>query len=162
MKTFTILLSAFVITTMAFAQKPAPQTTDNKGTKMQDGVMNKDGKIWYIKSLTETMSLDNGVLAMTDGTIKVNGKPITLHEGDCVNFHGQMIGLNQKYSTVDGLVMRKNGTMWVWSILNRPIKFTNGTYALPDGSIKMTDNKYVFLKDKEFVDMDGNTSFISK
>jgi hypothetical protein len=161
MKKLTIIFSAIIIATAVFAQQAPEQKPDKamKQTPMEDGVMNKDGKTWYIKSLTEAMSLDNGVVAMTDGTVKVNGKAITLHEGDCVNFQGEMIGLNQKITTVDGLVMRKNGTMWVWSILNRPIKFKNGTYALPDGTIKMTNGKYVDIKDKQFIDMDGNTSF---
>jgi hypothetical protein len=164
MKKITIFFSAIMITTAVFAQTTSKQKTDKTAqqTPMQDGVMNKDGKTWYIKSLTEAMSLDNGVVAMTDGTVKVNGKAITLHEGDCVNFQGQMIGLNQKITTVDGLVMRKNGTMWVWSILNRPIKCKNGTYAMPDGTIKMTNGKYVGMKDNEFIDLDGNTSFKSK
>jgi hypothetical protein len=163
MKKLIIFFSAIMITTVAFAQKSGKSTSD-KGPKQMDlkeGVLIKDGKTWYIRKMTGDMNLDNGVKASIDGTIKLaGGKTFTLNNSDCVNFQGEMVGLNQKLTTVDGIVTKQNGTMWVWSVLSRPLLLKNGTYANADGSIRETNGSFVKLKDKEFVDMDGNTSFM--
>jgi len=146
---------------MAFAQKSGTSTSD-KGPKQMDlkeGVLIKDGKTWYIRKMTGDMNLDNGVKASTDGTVKLSsGKVFTLSNGDCVNFHGEMVGLNQKLTTVDGLVTKQNGVMWVWSVLSKPLLLKNGTYANADGTIRETNGSFTKMKDKDFVDMDGNVS----
>ena len=109
------------------------------------------------------MSLENGVTANQDGTVKLaNGKTLSLSDGDCINFQGQMVGMNQKNTSVDGLVMKRNGIMWVWSILDKPLLLKNGTYATPDGTIRQKDGKYIKIKDKEFVDLDGNITMMTK
>jgi len=165
MKTFAILLVTITITSAAFAQSASQHApaTSIRHTDMKDGVLNKDGKIWYIKQLTGAMSLHNGVEAETTGSVKLaNGKTINLNDGDCINFDGVLIGLNQKNTTVDGLVMKRNGTMWVWSILDHPLELKNGTYAMPDGTLKTKEGKYIKIADKEFVDMEGTITMSTK
>ncbi len=165
MKKLTIFLCAIMITTVAFAQKSGKQTSAkaSKHVDMKEGVLKKDGKIWYIRKMTGDMNLDNGVKASTDGTVKLaGGKTFTLSESDCVNFKGEMVGLNQKLTTVDGIVTKQNGIMWVWSVLSKPLLLKNNTYATPDGTIRQTNGSFVKMKDKEFVDMDGNTSMMAK
>lgn len=165
MKHFIMFLCAIVVMPMAFAQQTNNQSSNNPApqTQLKEGVMKKDGKIWYIRKMTGDMNLDNGVKASTDGTIKLySGKTFTLNNGDCVNFKGEMVGLNQKLSTVDGLVMKKNGEMWVWSVLSRPLLLKNGTYATADGTIRQTNGSFTKIKDNEFVDMDGNSTMMGK
>jgi hypothetical protein len=156
MKKIILLFCAVVIAGSANSQAITSKTS------MQEGITKRDNKVWYIKSLVDSMVLDNGVVVYADGTIKTpEHKTYTLSTGDCINFQGVLIGMNQRKNVVDGIIV-KNHSMWVWSILNKPILLKNGEYAMPDGTLRLADGKFVQLKNKDFVDFDGNIATASK
>lgn len=75
MKILTFLLPVIMISSVAVAQKmPAKDTTQSAPTSMREGILFRDGKTWYIKSLTSTMDLGNGVEVNTDGTVKTSNR----------------------------------------------------------------------------------------
>jgi hypothetical protein len=150
MKKTIVLICAVIITGAGHAQ------SITRRTSMQEGITKRDNKVWYVKSLLDSMVLENGVVVYSDGTLRTTDhKTYVMSNGDCINFQGQLIGLNQRKNVVDGVII-KNHTMWVWSILNKPILLKNGDYAMPDGTLKLTNGKYVQLQNADFVSFDGD------
>jgi len=155
MKKITLFVCAFIISSTAFCQQASQKT-------IKEGVLKKDGKMWYIKALTGPMTLDNGYTVNPDGTLKsYNGKVNKFNDGDCVNFKGSKTKLFHNMDEKRGEIVMNNNTMWVWSVLDRPLRLSNGSYIMPDGTLKLTSGKYQPLKDKDFVDFDGNLATVS-
>jgi hypothetical protein len=152
MKTIIIFLCTAIISSAAISQQVTHMAA------MKEGVVMKNGKMWYIKALTGPMTLDNGVVVSTDGTLKdYRGKTTRLAQGKHVDFAGSF----HKIDPNRGLIEMDHNTVWVWSVLDKPIHLSNGSYVMPDGTIKLTSGKYQALKDKEFVDFDGNMTTVS-
>lgn len=156
MKKITLLVVAIIIGGAAFCQQVTQVNT------AKEGVLKKDGKMWYIKALTGPMTLENGIIVNTDGTLKsYNNKINKLAEGECINFKGDKSKLSHKMDEKGAEIVMNNNTMWVWSVLQKPILLSNGTYIMPDGTLKLQSGKYQALKDKDFVDFDGNLATVS-
>ncbi len=156
MKKITLFVCAFIISSAAFCQQATQLNT------IKEGILKKDGKMWYIKALTGPMTLDNGYTVNTDGTLKsYNGKVNKFADNQCVNFKGKQTKLFHKMDVKRGEIVMNNNTMWVWSVLDRPLRLSNGSYIMPDGTLKLTSGKYQDLKDKDFVDFSGNLAIVS-
>jgi hypothetical protein len=155
MKQLTLLAAAIIISAAAFCQSSQLKT-------IKEGVMKKDGKMWYIKALTGPMTLENGIIVNTDGTLKnYNNKINKLADGECINFKGDKTKLSHKMDVKGAEIVMNNNSMWVWSVLQKPIHLSNGTYIMPDGTLKLQSGSYQDLKDKDFVDFDGNLATVS-
>lgn len=129
---------------------------------MKEGVLKREGKVWYIKALTGPMTLDDGSVVNTDGTVKtITGKTIKLADGKDITFQGSVGTLYHKMDDKRGMIVMNNNLMWVWSVLDKPIKLTNGEYVIPDGTVRQTTGRYIDIKDKEFIDFDGNATTMS-
>jgi len=161
LKTVTVFIVTSVLTLSAMAQQSSNQTSAKAAhptvAKMEEGVIKKGGKMWYIKSITSTMPMATNVEINSDGILKIKHKTKKLSEGDCINYQGELVVVSKNKIKIDSFVMRKNNAVWVWRILNSPVDFTNGTTAMPDGSMKTKDGKVVKIKDDEFIDMNGST-----
>ena len=101
MKKVLVLLFAMTLTSGVFAQdstnamnKMAPKQNMQK----HDGIIMKNGKLLMMKNgqttqLTTDMTLDNGTVVMTNGTVKAkDGSTTTLKEGDYVSMDGTHMG----------------------------------------------------------------------
>jgi hypothetical protein len=57
----------------------------------------KDGKVWTIMVMDKAITMSNGTVVNTDGTIKTkDGKTVTLANGDCVDMQGNIIKATSK------------------------------------------------------------------
>jgi hypothetical protein len=106
MKKVLATLLAITLTLGVFAQDSA--NTMNKMAQKQnmqkhDGVIMKDGKLLMMKNgqttqLTSDLTLDNGTVVMTNGTVKAkDGSTTTLKEGDYVSMDGTTMGNINKW-----------------------------------------------------------------
>jgi len=99
MKKLMILAFTFLVSTGAFAQKMESKMNnkmDNKTPMPKDAIMMKDGKMIVMKGgqtmmMEKEMTLGNGTMVMTDGTIKMkNGKTMKMTEGQSMSMSGKM------------------------------------------------------------------------
>jgi hypothetical protein len=96
MKKLWLSLLAITCTLGVFAQDST--NAMNKPKPHHDGIMMKDGKLLMMKNgqttqLTTDMTLDNGTVVMTNGTVKAkDGSTKTLKEGDYVTMDGTSMG----------------------------------------------------------------------
>lgn len=76
----------------------------HKMSPPKDHIMMKDGKLWVMKNGTHTemkepMTLENGTMVMTDGTVKMkDGSSMVLKNGNSINMMGQMMPMKMKKS----------------------------------------------------------------
>jgi hypothetical protein len=69
---------------------------------MKNCVMMKDGKMWVMKDgksmeMTKTMTMTNGTMVMTDGTVKTKaGKTMMMKEGESMTMNGKMKKMMKK------------------------------------------------------------------
>ena len=80
-----------------FAQTtPKKDAKMEKMSKMDDGVMMKDGKMMMVENgkkmeMTHDVTLKNGQVVMQDGTVKMkDGKTMMMKDGDCLSMNGKM------------------------------------------------------------------------
>jgi hypothetical protein len=103
MKRCLILLLAFLLSKAAFSQEKMDKmdkTSSHHMSKMhgtmQDCVMMEDGKTMMMKDgktmpMDQDMTLKNGTMVMTDGTIKwKNGKTMKLKNNQCIYMNGKV------------------------------------------------------------------------
>ena len=101
MKRILIALTAITLSCNAIAQTKMADTSMHKMShqsmkKMGNSVMMMDGKMMTMmhgKStpMTETKTMSNGTMVMTDCTIKMkSGKTMMLKEGQCVMMDGKI------------------------------------------------------------------------
>jgi hypothetical protein len=154
MKAIILFIYAVAISGAAIAQAPFHQTT------MKEGVMKKEGKMWYIKAFRDSMLLDNDIHIYANGLYKTtDGKTFKLKDGGRLDYEGAVEGMDQRIDEGGGMIVMNNGFLWVWSVLNKPMLLTNGNYVMPDGTLRVsTTHKYVTIEDKTFIDFDGNLS----
>jgi hypothetical protein len=99
MKKILITLFAITLTLGVFAQDSTKHTM-----KKHEGVMMKNGKLLMMKNgqttpLTTDLTLDNGTVVMTNGTVKAkDGSTTTLKEGDYITMDGTTMGNMDKWS----------------------------------------------------------------
>jgi uncharacterized protein with beta-barrel porin domain len=90
----TLALGVFAQDSTNAMNKMAPKQNMQK----HEGVMMKDGKLLMMKNgqttqLTTDLTLDNGAVVMTNGTLKAkDGKTTVLKEGDYVSMDGTKMG----------------------------------------------------------------------
>ena len=90
----TLALGVFAQDSTNAMNKMAPKQNMQK----HEGVMMKDGKLLMMKNgqttqLTTDLTLDNGTVVMTNGTVKAkDGKTTVLKEGDYVSMDGTKMG----------------------------------------------------------------------
>ena len=165
MKLFTIKIAIMkriipVICAVIISSAASTQTVHK--TSMKEGVMKKNGKMWFIQILPDSMILDNGTVVYINGSLKsTDNKHYTLAEGDKIDFEGAIQAYDQKIDDERGMIVMNNHIMWVWSVLDKPLLLSHGKYAMPDGTIKLTTGKFVKLKNDSFVDKDGNAAAIT-
>jgi hypothetical protein len=98
MKKLIAFLAISLIGTGAFAQMDSMNNKMGhmKSMKEKNGVMMKDGKMMVMKDnqmmpMTSDMTMSNGTMVMTDGTVKMkSGKTMTLKNGECVYMNGKV------------------------------------------------------------------------
>jgi hypothetical protein len=109
-----VLISLFAITLSlgVFAQD---STTNNMAPKQNhEGVILKNGKLLMMKNgqttqLTTDLTLDNGTVVMTNGSVKTKDGTVTiLKEGDYIGMDGTIGNLKDKWPKNN---MAKDSTM---------------------------------------------------
>jgi hypothetical protein len=122
----------------------------------QEILLKNNNKVYYIKILTDSMTVRSGVVVYPDGRIKTsNGIAYAMSDGDCIKCNGQLIVFYQWLDIVNGIKTKRH-IMRVWTVLKQPIQLKNGVYALPDGTVRLQSGSYVKLKNKDFLDGDGS------
>ena len=92
MKKLLIMAVAFTLSLGVFAQ----EKMDKKMGMKKDCVMMEGGKMMVMKggntmAMDKDMTLPNGTMVMTDGTVKTkDGKTMMMKDGDCVYMNGKM------------------------------------------------------------------------
>jgi len=115
MKKILIALTAVTLSCSAMAQTKMADTSMHKMShksmyKMGKSVMMMDGKMMTMMNgksmpMTENMTMSNGTMVMTDGTVKMkSGKTMMLKEGYCVRMNGKM----EKMPMKKGMMKDKN------------------------------------------------------
>jgi len=145
MKTLIFSCALALLVTGAFAQKTK---TD---ADVKEGVMKKAGKVWLVKPMQDSETMDNGLKIAPNGDVtKASGATATLAEGDCVSPQGKLVGLNEK--DVDKVLLKK-GKMWKAVVVDKSIKLSDGSTILPDGTIKKADGTIVKITNDEIVEI---------
>lgn len=109
MKKVLVSLFAITLTLGAFAQD-STQTTNkmapkqnHEGIQNHEGVVFKNGKLLMMKDgqttqLTTDLTLDNGTVVMTNGSVKTkDGTTTTLKEGDYIGMDGTIGNIKNKW-----------------------------------------------------------------
>lgn len=151
MRTWILIAFAF-LTTASSAQEELYKSS------LQEALLKKSNKIWYIRTLNDSLIVDKGIIVYADGRVKAtDGREYILADGDCIKFKGQLIVMYQWKRDDDGIIFKKR-VVKVWSILTQPTLLQNGIYALPSGDLKMPSGNYVKMKNNDFVSSDGTLS----
>jgi hypothetical protein len=168
MKAITLIMCAVAINSAAVAQQLVQPTTlratsikqPAEQTQMKEGVIKKEGKMWYITSFPDSMLLDNEIRVYANGNYKAtNGKIYKLKDGGRLDYEGALEDMDQRIDEKSGMVVMNNGIMWVWGLLNKPMRLTNGDYIMPDGTLRVNStHKYIPVADNTFIDFNGNLS----
>jgi hypothetical protein len=161
MKTILLLACAVAISNAVIAQDPLSRADlpPAHKTAMKEGLMKLEGRMWYIKKLPDSMKLDNDIVVYTNGKYATtDGKVFRLPDRGRIDFEGAVEDMDQKIDEINGMIVMKNGYMWVWTLLDKPMPLQNGEYMMPDGTLRLHAGKYVKMKEKTFVDFDGNIS----
>jgi hypothetical protein len=157
-------MGVVTISTAAFAQsfvlqtsleQPANQSAIN-ATTAQGGVMKKDGKMWCIEPISDSIILGNMVVYCNGNYRTKKGQNFTLKNGGRIDFLGAVESMDQRINEDSGMVVMDNGSVSVWNLLLKPLELTNGNYIFPDGRLRVGDEQYVALDDRTFIDYDGN------
>ena len=98
-KVIMFLLIAGTCTTAAVAQDTTKSAAPpmEKAHALKDCVMMKDGKLHVMKGtsitgLDKNLTLANGTVIKTDGTVKAaDGTEMTLKEGEAIDMEGKLI-----------------------------------------------------------------------
>ncbi len=153
MKAIILFACAVAISSTAIARDPVHQTN------MKEGLMKLEGRMWYIKAFTDSMKLDNDMVVYPSGKYRTtDGKTFMLKDRGRIDFEGAVEDMDQKIDETRGMIVMKNGFVWIWTLLEKPMHMKNGDYIMPDGTLRLHAGKYVKMKDKTFVDFDGNVS----
>ena len=122
---------------------------------VREALMRQHNKMYYITSLTDSVTVSNGVVIYADGSIRdATGKVYMMADGDCVKFNGKLVIFYEWIKTVDGIKTKRH-CVRVWSILTKPVKLQNGTIAMPDGTLKLTTGNEVKMLNKDFMGFEG-------
>ena len=101
MKKALVTLFAITLTLGLFAQDSTnamSKMAPNQNMQKHEGVIMKGGKLLMMKNgqttqLTTDMTLDNGTVVMTNGSVKAkDGSTTTLKEGDYISMDGTTMG----------------------------------------------------------------------
>ncbi len=153
MKAIILFACAVAISSTAIAQDPVHQTN------MKEGLMKLEGRMWYIKAFTDSMKLDNDMVVYPSGKYRTtDGKTFMLKDADGLTLKAPWKTWTRKLMKPCGMIVMKNGFVWIWTLLEKPMHMKNGDYIMPDGTLRLHAGKYVKMKDKTFVDFDGNVS----
>src|SRR5579862_1155191 len=145
MKRITLLLILAASTLGAYAQ-------GQKQIPVKSVVMKRGGKVWIMKGMDENLTMDNGLLVLTDGTVKTaDGETAALEEWDCISKEGKLIGLNERKA--DTVVLKNNNKMWTATKLDKPLNLTNGSSVMPDGTVKTQDGRTIILQEDQTLDL---------
>jgi hypothetical protein len=110
MKKVWVSLFAITLSLGVFAQNSTNQTnttTPQQNVKSHDGVIMKDGKLLMMKNgqttqLTTDLTLDNGTVVKSDGTVQAkDGTTTTLKEGDYVAMDGTTGNIKNNWQQKD-------------------------------------------------------------
>ncbi|MEP6952411.1 MAG: DUF6799 domain-containing protein [Ginsengibacter sp.] len=110
MKKVWISLFAITLSLGVFAQdstNQTPATAPQQSVKSHEGVIMKDGKLLMMKNgqttqLTTDLTLDNGAVVMSNGTLKSkDGTTTTLKEGDYVAMDGTTGNIKNRWQQKD-------------------------------------------------------------
>ena len=110
MKKVWVSLFAITLSLGVFAQDSTNQTnptTSQQSVKSHDGVIMKDGKLLMVKNgqatqLTADLTLDNGTVVKSDGTVQAkDGTTTTLKEGDYVTMEGTTGNVKNRWQQND-------------------------------------------------------------
>jgi hypothetical protein len=165
MKMIFLFMGVVAISGSAVAQTFVMQTALEQpvnqsalsATTAQGGLMKKDGKMWRIEPLSDSIAMDNGMVLYMNGNYRTKkGKSYTLKNGGRIDFVGAVEDMDQRINEDSGMVLMDNGSIWVWNLLLKPVQLTNGSYVLPDGRLQVGDGQYVAIDDKTFIDFDGD------
>jgi hypothetical protein len=149
MKRGLLILVSVLITTAGDAQKALYSS-------MSEALLKQSHKVWYIRTLTDSMTVKNGVVVYADGRIKDrNGIIYPMADGDCIKCKDELIVFYQWIIDINGIKTKKH-MMRVWSVIDKPVTLQNGTYAMPDGTIRLLSGAYIKLKNKDFMGFNGS------
>lgn len=124
---------------------------------MQEALFKKSNKVWYIRTLADSLAVDKGFVVYADGKVKAaDGSIYTMADGDCIKFKGDLVVCYQWWNKNGNGVKIKQRAIRVWSVLNKPLLMHNGIYAMPNGTLKMQSGQYVTMKNNDFMGSDGN------
>lgn len=171
-KIFIIILSVF-ISVGVVAQEKMAAMQDLKMKQTKDHVMMKDGKMMLIKDgkmvmMYEDMTMANGTVVSSDGTIKTKGgKTRMLLNGDIVDMKGKVTSKKVKddrwvknHKKMKDHVTMKRGKMMLMKngeffVVDKNMKLANGTVIAPDGKVNMKDGSTMQMKNGDQIFMDG-------
>jgi hypothetical protein len=153
MKTKLTLIGLMLITIAmnGFAQHVLPIDFNRQDIKnvFKEGVLKKGGKVWVVLPMEENELLDNGLTVQTNGIVKTSdGKTIPLSNRDCLGMNGNIIGLNE--NNINQAFVN-NGGMFVFSLLDEPLRTNNGTTIMPNGVMTKNDGTISMLKNDEII-----------
>lgn len=104
-KLFLMITALVMLTCGAVVAQDSTMNKKMKTHKMgkaKDHIMMKDGKMWVMKNgvhseMKEPMTLENGTMVMTDGTVKMkDGKTMMLKNGNSIDMMGKMRPMKMK------------------------------------------------------------------
>jgi len=147
-----LFLIFFALSTASLVD--AQQITCN--SSMQESLLKRSNKIYYIRTLTDSITIQKGSVVYANGKIKdAAGRTYITSDGDCIKYNGSMLMFYHTVKTVDGIKIKKSFVM-IWSVLNEPVTLQNGIYATPDGKLKMLTGLCIKMKDKDFYGLNAS------
>jgi hypothetical protein len=150
MKNLTLVFFALLTASAGYAQQISYNTS------MQESLLKKSNKIYYIRTLTDSMPVQKGAMVYADGRIKdANGRIYSTSNGDCIKYNGSMLVFYSYTKDADGIKTIKHFVR-VWSVLNQPVTLQNGIYANPNGKVRLQSGSYIKMKNKDFLGGDGS------